>query len=707
MVPPRITYSGNQEAAATLIGAAQSALRNLHAYMQKTQLTMLGSRIQFPDGVSIVVSNIRGMDFINIYVPPGLSTQKLEELIIPEVKVYGFLFRPHMIADYPSYVLTDDDGGTGRIYKDKETWKVKLNTQFENYGIVDWKGKNTSAAGKPSNAKVLTWRGPSTRYFPHDPTLYVSGYSSVEETLESGVVFTVFGRHVYTQGAVIATVPSVGTYGLVLGAGINKNTIVIVAVIRGAGYSFKHSVFIQPLGSKSTELYDVDLHPKGWKKLFEAELDRGKVPWFFNSVATAAVTVVNGLVHRLTINYETEVVSHSSSPTTTTTRTVDGSQIVAGAGDEYGTPPGNSTYTMGYPAGCVASESIDLFLNGIVGKGRLGDDTYNYRADYAGEEIIAIDYNSADAEVVVKLRQEGFEETVKTMVGHTGVMQKTIFMTESDYANYDPETLNSTIVLEVNQESCMAVIVIQSTGLCLPVYTASAGILTPETPEHAAYVTVSVPGCDPCGARSGSVQSVTVTGNDCGGLTASTTIVLTFPAIVISPLVASVGDILSGGTVIGYSVVGGVPPYTWSVDKGSASGGSWNVAGQCGVGTITVTDSCGQSVSQQRKMPGGSFKNPVTYSYDYHSQNASWGYYCDCYSSPGFGLPDFTSPDGMTLYTSITGSCNRSDSADWRCNGLSNQLVIPNYPMTFCDGGGCPVHRTELITGYTKRTWSC
>jgi len=77
----------------------------------------------------------------------------------------------------------------------------------------------------------------------------------------------------------------------------------------------------------------------------------------------------------------------------------------------------------------------------------------------------------------------------------------------------------------------------------------------------------------------------------------------------VSPLSLTGSDAPSNGSV--YYVTGGQPPYRWSVTGGatlSASGSSAtisNVSGNCGTGTVSVSDACGQSASLTIRYPNG------------------------------------------------------------------------------------------------------
>lgn len=55
-----------------------------------------------------------------------------------------------------------------------------------------------------------------------------------------------------------------------------------------------------------------------------------------------------------------------------------------------------------------------------------------------------------------------------------------------------------------------------------------------------------------------------------------------------------------------YTVIGGVGPYTWSIDVGSIdASGCVTVTGECGPATITVIDSCGNIGNKVVRMPIG------------------------------------------------------------------------------------------------------
>lgn len=56
-----------------------------------------------------------------------------------------------------------------------------------------------------------------------------------------------------------------------------------------------------------------------------------------------------------------------------------------------------------------------------------------------------------------------------------------------------------------------------------------------------------------------------------------------------------------------YTATGGIPPYTWTISKGSITqNGVVTVSGQCGAATVTVTDTCG-TTSKDVRMPSGAW----------------------------------------------------------------------------------------------------
>lgn len=57
----------------------------------------------------------------------------------------------------------------------------------------------------------------------------------------------------------------------------------------------------------------------------------------------------------------------------------------------------------------------------------------------------------------------------------------------------------------------------------------------------------------------------------------------------------------------GYSVVGGKAPYIWSISAGSINdnGAITDLTGACGAGTVSVTDSCGNSAEMEVRFSDG------------------------------------------------------------------------------------------------------
>lgn len=60
----------------------------------------------------------------------------------------------------------------------------------------------------------------------------------------------------------------------------------------------------------------------------------------------------------------------------------------------------------------------------------------------------------------------------------------------------------------------------------------------------------------------------------------------------------------------GYSVLGGIAPFAWSISAGTIEGDGRNAAvtdlsGACGMGTVSVTDACGRTLTKEVRFPDG------------------------------------------------------------------------------------------------------
>lgn len=154
---------------------------------------------------------------------------------------------------YP-YPLVDNDHGSF-ILTPPTPWAVSRDA--ENYGNIDWQG---------SNGTILSWRGPSSRHFPLDPSINYPGYTLFDRTVGTPPFdtdyFTPFGPNVYQSGNILATLPN----SKILGAALVNGVLTVVA-----------SLFN---GSYSDEVWQLK---NGWQKLWAQGGSSPLVCWFFTA----------------------------------------------------------------------------------------------------------------------------------------------------------------------------------------------------------------------------------------------------------------------------------------------------------------------------------------------------------------------------------------------------------------------------------------
>jgi hypothetical protein len=204
------------------------------------------------------------------------------------------------------YPLFDDDHGTRNIRRlngKTGRWKYRRNPP-ENYGNIDWKGKNTAKSGQISNAPILTWQGSSSRYFPNQgtfrklsPNVYSAG--RVIAKLPLAVDWHEDGTHTdktTPEGAIVPT--------MVLGAAITSDAdgrdwLVVMAReyatygLWGTAEYSQPCFFVKPLKSTDDARYHVDDHPLGWIELHGVHDVASNVSYFFNQSGNQAVAISN------------------------------------------------------------------------------------------------------------------------------------------------------------------------------------------------------------------------------------------------------------------------------------------------------------------------------------------------------------------------------------------------------------------------------
>lgn len=205
-----------------------------------------------------------------------------------------------------TYPLSADGAATQTLsFTENEAPEVSRDGSV--YGNIDWKGVNTAGEGEPSDAPVLTWKGPTGRTIPFDFNRPIEGLTTSDIVFDalSTEKYTCFYPQIYSGGEVYATVPTAGDVEpKVLGAALNGNTLVCIVNNHYADQvGFFEEVWIN---SGDSEMYREEDHAKGWRKInSRSGVGRPTMCWFFNQSGTRATQGVS----EYSINLEMMAVS--------------------------------------------------------------------------------------------------------------------------------------------------------------------------------------------------------------------------------------------------------------------------------------------------------------------------------------------------------------------------------------------------------------
>lgn len=258
----------------------------------------------------------------------------------------------------PSYVPNDGISGTRLIERIRGEWRLTTDEGLV-AGNIDWRG---FVNGKPT--KVLTWQGPSTRYFPKP--------SSFD-----------FGPSIFQNGERFAIAPFA-----VLGAAITKDAAGeewLLAICNSGGADV---VFRRPnIKSSSSALFDPIDNPDGWQEIgnfpYESGFKSANRPWFFNGAGTVAQTmreddtdVLNGLT-RLKITV------------TGNTASIDNLGNLEG---ETGTDSSPGVTVVDISPGVTRCAGVTV----------VDDDDVSFARNWSGNYIVAVDYKD-DQEILATI----------------------------------------------------------------------------------------------------------------------------------------------------------------------------------------------------------------------------------------------------------------------------------------------------------------
>ncbi|WP_148665420.1 hypothetical protein [Sulfurifustis variabilis] len=177
----------------------------------------------------------------------------------------------------PNYLPTDEVPGRRMVQRLGDAWRVSEEIGLE-AGTVDWKGWYVD--GKPT--KVLSWVGPSSRYFPDVDDFWSKTYSSE------------FSPQIFRAGRIHAVAPKAVLGAAVYSDAEGKDWIVAVTQDGHADV-----VYRRPNRSSNSDALQSEDVPAGWEEI--GRLDNNAegtritlpadVPWFFNGPGTEAQTM--------------------------------------------------------------------------------------------------------------------------------------------------------------------------------------------------------------------------------------------------------------------------------------------------------------------------------------------------------------------------------------------------------------------------------
>jgi hypothetical protein len=422
--------TGDEVLALQLKGVAKQLLFKHLAEMQKSTVLSMSRLYSGAEGSTIFISVDCGMVNITLDASTvsGGTTQSVKFLT-------GFGCVPGVGRPY-SLVGTKD---ARLVWKKVNTWRSsrwsveKIITGLNGvivsrghnvllFGNVDWKGPKQDESKDPGQRqrKVLTWKGPPSRYWPLDQFVNIPGTTVVDHLIESIYLdtyyYTPFSGKVYEHGVVRATMPD---WYWPNGENNKYNAQVLGAAYResdGKLFCVVKTCYLQhPVPEERKYGYYFELitqGPSGWERLLQIETPgMPNTNWFFSEDGTKACTVLFLELHKIVLTQDSDKVTTCSYSTEALggfhnaiakTRTLDNSEAHSGTPGAGGIFAGIGR--TGVKAGdwIGMNESTDVYSSEKSG-------TLTLAADYKGNDLVKMQAKLTGNEIYSYYRKFGMK----------------------------------------------------------------------------------------------------------------------------------------------------------------------------------------------------------------------------------------------------------------------------------------------------------
>jgi hypothetical protein len=388
-----------------LRGIANAQMGILLNQMRLGKLNCARRVVEYASGVVITCTvNFRDRH-LDIIVPENLGGENIREEY-----VVGFICHPGAAHAYDQ-VQDGTRDGNRVVYWAKDQWKTQLkvvkitttdllgnvisvNYARDEYGNIDWKGPKQDPDKDPDQfyRKILTWKGPPSRYFPLGLQDDIEGVTTTDHVIEGllgdTIYTTPFTGNVYEHGLVMAKMPALyWPLGLndkheaqVLGAAyreVDGKLVVVVKTCYNTYPRFKeptemvstwqvhrnglfYQEWLEDKNGADAQVLELGLEYEtvevpdpgraywfevlirepgpslaGWNRLLQISTG-GTMPdtnWFFSEDGSKIVSVMHGVLHKV----EIALVDGISSATHTTEALVTATASIAGTNTTVGT----------------------------------------------------------------------------------------------------------------------------------------------------------------------------------------------------------------------------------------------------------------------------------------------------------------------------------------------------------------------------------